>query len=115
MPNTPVKAAGMRIEPAPAVPRGRRPKLSSAAAAAPPEEPPVVRSSFHGLRVMPVSGLWHTPIQPNSGRVVLPRKTAPCSRRRAPAGAIFLGKTTLPEKDCALLAQARDRRREQGA
>ena len=27
---------------------------------------------------MPVSGEWQAPIQPNSGRVVLPRMTAPC-------------------------------------
>ena len=77
----------MRIEPAPSVPRCRTPRLSSAAAAAPPDEPPVVRSWCHGLRVMPVSGEWQTPIQPHSGSVVLPRNTAPCSRRRATAGA----------------------------
>ncbi len=35
---------------------------------------------------MPVSGLWQTPIQPCSGMQVLPRMTAPCSRRRATAG-----------------------------
>src|SRR3954464_14244283 len=90
MPNTPVKAAGMRIEPAPSVPMWRWPRLSSAAAAAPPDEPPVVRSSFHGLRVMPVSGEWQAPIQPNSGSVVLPRITAPFLRKRAPAGASSL-------------------------
>jgi hypothetical protein len=42
---------------------------------------------FQGLRVTPVSGLSHTPFQPNSGVVVLPRITAPCSRTRAVAGA----------------------------
>ena len=57
----------LRIEPAPSVPRCSRPRLSSAAAAAPPEEPPVVRVRFQGLRVMPVSGEWQAPIQPNSG------------------------------------------------
>ena len=36
---------------------------------------------------MPVSGEWQAPIQPNSGSVVLPRMTAPSSRRRATAGA----------------------------
>src|SRR6266511_2093206 len=87
MPNTPVNAAGMRIEPAPSVPICSQPRLSKAAAAAPPEEPPGVRSRFHGLRVTPVSGEWHAPIQPYSGRVVLPRITAPLSRSRATLGA----------------------------
>ena len=41
----------------------------------------------HGLRVTPVSGLSVTPFQPNSGVVVLPTSTAPCSRSRATAGA----------------------------
>ena len=36
---------------------------------------------------MPVSGLSVTPFQPNSGVVVLPSSTAPCSRSRAVAGA----------------------------
>ena len=40
-----------------------------------------------GLRVMPVSGELVSPLQPNSGVVVLPRITAPASRRRAVAGA----------------------------
>ena len=37
---------------------------------------------FHGLRVMPVSGLSPRAFQPNSGLVVLPRKIPPafCSR-----------------------------------
>ena len=41
----------------------------------------------HGLRVMPVSGEWQAPIQPNSGSVVLPRTGQPASRKRAVAGA----------------------------
>ena len=87
MPNTPVNAAGMRIEPAPSVPMCRWPRLSSAAAAAPPDEPPGVRSSFHGLRVMPVSG--------------------ECVR----ADPAELGQRGLAEDDRAVLAQARDRGR----
>ena len=46
-----------------------------------------MRSRFQGLRVIPVSGEWQTPIQPYSGSVVLPSTMAPCSRRRATAGA----------------------------
>ena len=63
------------------------PCRQATAAAAPPEEPPGVFAGFHGLRVMPVSGLSVTPFQPNSGVVVLPSSTAPCSRSRAVAGA----------------------------
>src|SRR5204863_1114080 len=87
MPKTPVKLDGIRIEPPPSVPTASGPMPEATAAAAPPEEPPGVLAGFHGLRVMPVSGLSVTPFQPNSGVVVLPRSTAPCSRRRAVAGA----------------------------
>ena len=57
------------------------------ATAAPPLEPPGVRSGFQGLRVTPVKAQSVTPFQPNSGVVVLPRSTAPCSRSRATQGA----------------------------
>src|SRR5687768_3312202 len=87
MPNSPVNAQGMRIEPPPSVPTASGPIPEATAAAAPPEEPPGVFALFQGLRVMPVSGLSHTPFQPNSGVVVLPSNTAPCSRSRAVAGA----------------------------
>ena len=80
MPNTPVKAAGIRTEPAPSEPWCRVPKPQAAATAAPPELPPGVRSVFQGLRVMPVSGESVRPFQPNSGVVVRPMKTAPASR-----------------------------------
>ena len=46
-----------------------------------------VRARFHGLRVIPVSGLSPIAFQPNSGVVVLPSITAPASRNRAIAGA----------------------------
>ena len=39
---------------------------------------------------MPVSGLLLTPIQPNSGVVVLPRMIAPARRRRATIGIVGL-------------------------
>ena len=87
MPKMPVNAHGMRIEPPPSVPTASGPMPAATAAAAPPEEPPGVFALFQGLRVMPVSGLSVTPFQPNSGVVVLPRSTAPCSRSRAVAGA----------------------------
>src|SRR5262249_21842057 len=87
MPKIPVKPDGTRIEPPPSVPTASGPMPQATATAAPPEEPPGVLSGFHGLRVMPVSGLSVTPFQPNSGVVVLPISTAPCSRNRAVAGA----------------------------
>ncbi len=42
---------------------------------------------FHGLRVMPVSGLSPSAFQPNSGVLVLPVRIAPASRRRRTNGA----------------------------
>jgi hypothetical protein len=87
MPKRPVKLHGMRIDPPPSVPTASGPMPAATAAAAPPEEPPGVLPVFQGLRVTPVSGLSVTPFQPNSGVVVLPSSTAPCSRRRAVAGA----------------------------
>src|SRR5215510_3244791 len=68
-PNTPLNAAGIRIEPPP------------------PVDPPGVNLGFHGLRVTPVRGESHTPFHPNSGVVVLPNSTAPASRSRWVAGA----------------------------
>ena len=87
IPKMPLNEQGMRIEPPPSVPIVSGPMPAATAAALPPEEPPGVFAGFHGLRVMPVSGLSQTPFQPNSGVVVLPKITAPCSRRRATAGA----------------------------
>src|SRR5262249_53877921 len=86
-PNRPVNAHGMRIDPPPSVPTVSGPIPAATAAALPPHDPPRVSFGFHGLRVMPVRGLSVTPFQPNSGVVVLPTSTAPCSRRRATAGA----------------------------
>src|SRR6202161_4471416 len=83
----PQKVARFRIEPAPSGPSASGPMPDATAAAAPPLDPPVVRAGSHGLRVTPVSGLSVTPFQPNSGVVVFPSSTAPCSRSRATAGA----------------------------
>src|SRR5260370_17104980 len=83
----PQKLAGIRIDPAPSVPTASGPRPDATAAAAPPLDPPAVRLGSHGLRVTPVSGLSVTAFQPNSGVVVLPSSTAPCSRSRATAGA----------------------------
>ncbi len=86
-PTFPQNAAGMRTDPAPSVPMLNGPSPAATAAAVPPDDPPVVLLGSHGLRVIPVSGELVSPLQPNSGVVVLPTKTAPASRRRAVAGA----------------------------
>ena len=87
MPKLPQKAAGMRTEPAPSVPTDSGPSPAATAAAVPPDEPPGVLLKSHGLRVIPLRGELVSPLQPNSGVVVLPSSTAPASRNRAVAGA----------------------------
>src|SRR5438270_14063985 len=86
-PKTPLKAAGMRIDPAPSLPTCKGAIPAAQAAAAPALLPPGVRERSHGLRVMPVSGLPPNAFQPNSGVVVSPIITAPAPRNRALAGA----------------------------
>ena len=56
-------------------------------AAAPQLDPPGVFSKLQGLRVIPVSGLSPTALQPNSLVVDLPRITAPALRSLATDGA----------------------------
>ncbi len=81
-PTSPVKLAGVRIEPPPslAVPNGTMP--ADTAAAVPPLEPPGVRLWAHGLRVTPSSGLAVYAHVPNSGVAVLPTGIAPAERSR---------------------------------
>ena len=93
----------MRTLPAPSVPMPIGPMPAATAAAVPPELPPGVLAVFQGLRVIPVSGELVSPLQPNSGVVVLPNSTAPASRNRAVAGAsmshAWLGSTVrLPRR-----------------
>src|SRR5881296_2307295 len=82
---------GMRIEPAPSEPWCNGPRPAATAAAAPALDPPVVVAVFHGLRVMPVSGLSPRAFQPNSGLVVLPSITPPAAARRRTNGASTSG------------------------
>jgi hypothetical protein len=82
---TPQKAAGMRSEPPPSVPRPMGPRPLATAAAAPPLDPPGVIARFQGLRVMPKSGLSVTALWPSSEVLVLPRITAPAARSRPTA------------------------------
>src|SRR4030088_2931437 len=86
MPATPQKLPGIRMEPPPSLPTARAPIPAARAAAAPALLPPEVCSNDQGFLVIPVSGLSPIAFHPNSGVVVLPSMTAPCSRRRAVAG-----------------------------
>src|SRR5437868_6939352 len=82
-PTIPQKLAGMRIEPAPSVPRESGPMPAATAAAEPPLDPPGVLVVSHGLRVGPKTGLSVAPFQPNSGVLVLPSMIAPARCRRS--------------------------------
>jgi len=53
----PQKAAGMRTDPPMSVPSAKGTAPVATATADPPEEPPLVRSGFHGFRVIPQRGL----------------------------------------------------------
>ena len=86
MPKMPANDEGIRIEPPPSPPWARGPRPAATCADAPPLDPPGVRSRFQGLRVIPVSGLSVAPFHPNSGVVVLPRKTPPAPSRRRSSG-----------------------------
>src|SRR5437762_9357262 len=79
------------MDPAPSEPWWRGPRPAAAAAPAPALEPPVVIAVFHGLRVLPVSGLSPVPFQPNSGVAVLPSITPPAARSRVTNGASTSG------------------------
>src|SRR5438132_3841231 len=87
IPNSPVRAAGMRIDPPPSVPSANGVTPAATLAAAPQLEPPGVLPRCQGLRVMPVSGLSPTALHPNSLVVVLPTMHAPLARSRSTTGA----------------------------
>ena len=87
MPTVPQLDAGLMIEPSVSVPSAATHRFADTAAPEPELEPPGLRSSTNGLRV------WRPrPLQPledrverqlaHSLRLVLPRMTAPASRKR---------------------------------
>src|ERR1700722_17001963 len=88
MPASPVKQHGMRIEPPPSVPSANGVMPAATEAAAPALDPPGVFARFQGLRVIPVSGLSPTGLQPNSLVVVLPIRTPPAALARSTEGAL---------------------------
>src|SRR5216683_1974868 len=91
-PTAPAREAGILIEPPPSVPSASVVIPPASAAPAPPEEPPGVYSRFHGLRVMPQSGLAVMPACANSGVVVRQCMIAPESSNRWTVGAVLSGR-----------------------
>ena len=82
-PNSPQNAAGIRIEPPPSDPSAIGTSPAATAAALPPLEPPGLRSSFHGLRVIPnAAELVKCPQAASSHSAVLPSTIAPAARSR---------------------------------
>ena len=81
----------MRTEPARSVPMASAPQPLASAAPAPPDEPPGVCSRFHGLRVVPQSGLSVVALGPHSGMLVMPSTMPPAALSRATTGASSAG------------------------
>ena len=81
MPTSPVKPAGIRIEPPPSPPVAMVTRPPATAAALPPDDPPAVRVGSHGLPVVPLSLVTDTLSPPNSLAVVWPIRLAPPRRR----------------------------------
>ena len=81
----------MRIDPPPSDPVASGTRPAATAAADPPDDPPADRSSAHGLRVAPNSGLTVSAFQPSSGVFVLPTTTQPAARRRSTSGESVAG------------------------
>ena len=72
----------MRMEPPPSPPPASGTMAAATAAAEPPLEPPAVRVRSHGLLVGPNASGSVYGSKPNSGQLVLPRKTRPAARYR---------------------------------
>ncbi len=79
----PHRAAGWRMEPPVSVPIDNGAWKALTAAAEPPEDPPGTRSRSHGLAVGPNALCSVDEPIANSSMFVLPRMTAPASRRRS--------------------------------
>ncbi|CAB5033087.1 unannotated protein [freshwater metagenome] len=95
MPNNPLYAAGMRIDPPPSPPVHIGKSPAATAAADPPDDPPGVRVKFQGLRVMPFRGVLVKLTVPNSAAVVRPAMTAPAVRKRVTSESVTLATRSL--------------------
>src|SRR5689334_5700571 len=80
-PTTPQKEAGVRRLPATSEPVASHTSPDASATAEPPEDPAQVSRVSHGLRVMPNASLNVWAPAPNSGVLVLPITSPPCSSR----------------------------------
>ncbi len=94
-PTTPLKAAGMRIEPPMSEPLARVAVPLASAAPDPPDDPPTPNSGFHGLRVTPQRRECVKPAQLNSGVVVRAWTMPPAARMRSPTTAVSLATSSL--------------------
>src|ERR1051326_4060814 len=85
------QCAGIRTDPPISVPSSKAVNPHATAAAGPPEEPPGIRSSDHGLLVVPKMSLNVCTSPAHRGTFVLPNTTAPAALSRATEGASTAG------------------------
>ena len=90
-PTTSQAADGRRIEQPVSEPSASSQSPAASAAAEPDDEPPVVFPGCAGLWHVPYHSLWPRTPQANSGRCVLPTRTAPASSSRCTAVAFRSG------------------------
>ena len=83
MPKTPLKLAGIRMEPPPSLPVAMVQRPAARAAPAPPLEPPGEWLVFQGLRQGSLTLFSVVPDCPNSGVLVFPRTIAPAALTRS--------------------------------
>jgi hypothetical protein len=91
-PTRPQKEDGVRIDPPASEPCANGTAPDATEAAAPPLDPAVDRSTFQGLRVLPVARFSVVAAKANSDVVVRPRLIAPAARSRI-ASSVSTGDT----------------------
>ncbi len=107
-PTMPLTAAGQTMLPSVSVPMATTAKLAATATALPELEPQGLRFSAYGLRVCPPTALqpevdWVERKLAHSLRFVLPRITAPASRRRCTRKASRPGRKSFSASEPAVL------------
>src|ERR1700722_7620736 len=90
-PTTPHRAAGMRTEPPLSVPTEGGTRPAAPMAPEPLLEPPGEYAVFHGLRILPKSGLSPDSPSANLFMFALPTMTAPAALRRFTTPASVVG------------------------
>jgi len=90
-PKIPHQPDGVRIDPPMSLPISPPVSPAAMAAAAPPDDPPGVRSTSHGLFVVPKIGLYVCTSLASVGTFVFPNTTAPAPRSRATGTASAFG------------------------